>query len=219
MGSTSIIITSNGSPVDSWAIQPTVLLAILSSIMTGASAFVLSAGVSITWWRSALHGTSLARLHLIWDRGGWFSRDGPRCDPFSGWAVSKVAFGSLVVAVAGVINNPLLQRATRIRSHSSLVEQTVMLDILQQVPDGYTGTMEGGQYVQSSALRRSMNEWYRNVTITTHNETGYTCSGTCEGVVRGAGLSVECSSSTLPNLDLLGAQGQVIFLVTTNWPW
>ena len=65
----SIIAISDLQEVTSWKIQPTVLLAVLSSILNFALATTLSISVAIFWWRSALHGTTLERLHYIADRG------------------------------------------------------------------------------------------------------------------------------------------------------
>src|SRR5436190_13994465 len=67
--SASVIIVSDKQRVVLWKIQPTVLLAIMSSVLNVALSTALSISVAIAWWRSALHGTTLARLHYIWCRG------------------------------------------------------------------------------------------------------------------------------------------------------
>src|ERR1700736_565899 len=67
--SAGIIIASNNQTVASWKVQPTVLLAVLSSVLNHALSTALYISVAITWWRSTLRGTTLARLHSIWDHG------------------------------------------------------------------------------------------------------------------------------------------------------
>ena len=67
--SIAIIITSDTQTVESWAIQPAVLLAILASISNVALGTAFSAAVVVIWWTSATEGASLAQLHYIWDRG------------------------------------------------------------------------------------------------------------------------------------------------------
>jgi hypothetical protein len=60
-------------------------------------------------------------------------------------------------------------------------------------------------------------QWYWNDTMTTHNKDGYSCNGTCEGYVKGAGINVRCSSTT-QYLDLSTnvSDGSVIFAINST---
>jgi len=53
------------------------LLSFFGSLAAGMIVAILRDGITITWWRSALRGNSLAQLHYIWSYGGsssaWFA--------------------------------------------------------------------------------------------------------------------------------------------------
>jgi len=107
-----------------------------------------------------------------------------------------VALASIVIAVAGFVNNPLLQRATQIRSENIVTNATMMIDVSRQIPDGWTGVSEGqGDQLSSHAAAIVAQQWHRNTTISARNESGYTCTGSCEGVVQGAGIHSDCSTT------------------------
>src|SRR5205809_3046659 len=135
--SAGIIIISNDQSVALWKVQPTVLLAVLSSVLDHALSAALSISVAITWWRSALRGTTLASLDYIWGHG-----TGSRFIPniFAGFDANKVALVYVLVAIAKFVNNPLLQRATQIVAQDIVTNDTIMLDLTQRLPDGWAAT-------------------------------------------------------------------------------
>jgi hypothetical protein len=49
--------------------QPPVLLGIISSINGLCLGVLLTAGIAVSWWRNAAHGTDIECLHLIWEHG------------------------------------------------------------------------------------------------------------------------------------------------------
>jgi len=85
-----------------------------------AAAFSIS--VTITWWRSALHGTKLACLHHISD-----CRAGPSFISAitAGSDARKVVLAAAVIAIVKFVNNPLLQRATHIRTQHIVTNDTI----------------------------------------------------------------------------------------------
>jgi hypothetical protein len=218
MGASACIVTvSDKQTVESWKVQPAVLLAVLSSVLNLALGAVLSLSVAITWWRSALHGTTLARLHYIWDRG-----EGSSFAPAlkAGFDARKVALIAAVIAMVKFVNNPLLQRSTHVRTREIVTNEIMEMDLAQRLPDGWTGTIGNGSSITMVGSRFGLSDvqaWWRNGTITSPNKPGYYCNGTCNGKVRGSGISYNCSSTT-EALDLSTPKndGSVIFAINST---
>jgi Protein of unknown function (DUF3176) len=215
--SASIIIVSDKQDVASWKVQPTVLLAVLSSVLNLALSAALSISVAITWWRSVFRGTTLAQLHYIWGSG-----EGRSFIPalIAGFDARKVALAAAIVAMVEFVNNPLLQRATHIRTLDILTDEPMMLDLAQRLPDGWTGIIQNATTMTMIGSRHGLStvqEWYWNDTITSRNIPGYYCNGTCAGKVRGAGISYSCSSTT-ETLDLSTTKndGSIVFAINTT---
>jgi len=57
-GSTAIIVVSNNQIAD-WKVQPSVLHGIVAGFGNAALTYELWKGVDVSWWRAALHGTTL----------------------------------------------------------------------------------------------------------------------------------------------------------------
>jgi hypothetical protein len=218
MGASACIVTvSDKQTIASWKVQPTVLLAMLSSVTNFALSTVLSTSVAITWWRSAFHGTTLERLHYIWDRGEGYSF-GPALK--AGSDARRVALIAAVIAVAEFVNNPLLQRSTHIRTQEIVTNETMKIDLTQRLPDGWRGTIGNGSAATMIGSRFGLADvqaWWRNDTITSHNKPGYYCNGTCSGKVQGSGISYNCPSTT-ETLDLSARRndGSVIFAINST---
>jgi hypothetical protein len=215
-----ILIASDGQIVGTWKIEPAVLLAFLSSAWNYSLGIVLARSVAITWWRSALKGTTLESLHYIWDQ-----RAGP--NPFYALQSSLIAWkvvllAWLVVSVQ-IINNPLLQRSTRIGAENIAVQDQLTLDIAPSLPDGFLGTVEIALEAGISGSRNGLSttqDWWWNKTILTANTTGNQCNGTCTGLVQATGIDYNCSSTTIA-LDFSAQEniGQVIFAINTTLTW
>ena len=214
--SASIIIISDKQMVMAWKVQPTVLLAVLSSVLNSALATAFSISIVITWWRSASHGTTLTSLHYISDCGvlSFISA------VTAGSDARKVVLAAATIAIVKFVNNPLLQRATRIRTQHIVTNDTMMLDITQRLPDGWTATIGNGSSITVIGSRfglSTVQAWWRNDTITSRDISGYYCNGTCEGKVQGAGIRYNCSSTT-EALDLSTSKndGSVIFAINST---
>lgn len=67
--SVAVLVTSNGRPVTTWWIQPTVFLAAASATANITLKFALAEGVTISWWYKALRGGTLGDLHRYWSFG------------------------------------------------------------------------------------------------------------------------------------------------------
>src|SRR5439155_14167820 len=76
-----------------------------------------------------------------------------------------------------------------------------------------------GNFITSADSLSVVQRWWRNDSITTLNQTGYYCDGTCEGEVEGAGISHNCTSVT-ENLDFSDTRnnGSVFFAINSTIP-
>lgn len=215
VASVIIVSVSDKQTVESWKIQPSVLLNFLSTLSNVALGTAFSAGVAITWWTSARDGATLAQLHYIWDTGtGSSFRSAFR----AGGNARKVAFTAFVITVIKMSTGTLLQKATHQAIEDVVTPETIQLNISQIIPAGWTGVIanatEGNLNVSSVALATAQ-AWWRKDMINTLDAPGYYCDGTCEGNVPGAGMSYNCSSTTQP-LDLYTGAGTTIFAINTT---
>lgn len=97
-----VIFAANDSKVDSWTVSPTVILAILGPLASIMLQYALSCGLVITWWGSALTGTTLATLHRQWDHGTSIVAAST-----SGRHMDKMALAKIMVLSVFAVN-PLL---------------------------------------------------------------------------------------------------------------
>ena len=200
--SVAILVASNGKPTPEWYIQPTVYLAISSTITNLFLYLAFSEGVNVAWWRRATkENTRFADLHRHWSFGNSFW-----AAVTSGRHFSLVALASILVAV-GPINSPLLQRALQVSVGHLSELSNVGIKIVQSLPDGYTGypNGQGGtRELLTTAFAQTVQAFDRQATIIL-NSTG--CKGQCAATVRGAGFAVDCFTSTTPfNLTPVDSQ-------------
>jgi hypothetical protein len=163
-----------------------------------------------------LDGTTLESLHYIWNQAGGL-------DFFSSLLSTKarkVVLLAWMVALAQIVNGPLLQRSTRIVSESVVVEDYMTLDIARQLQDGWTGVTSDASAQDIIGSRNGIGAvqgWWKNTTIlTTSNNTGSQCNGTCEGTVQGTGIAYTCMS-TVQSLNLTEPEngGATVFSINT----
>jgi hypothetical protein len=217
--SAGIIVGANKQITDSWKVGPTVLLALLSSIWNYSLGAVLGISVAITWWRSALRGTTLESLHYIWNKGAVLN---PISALRSSAAARRVVLLAWLVVSVQIANNPLLQRAIRTGAENIVVQDSLTLDIVQRLPDGWLGTVEDASTATISGSRNGLStvqQWWNNATIwaSSPNNASSQCFGSCEGEVQGTGLEFNCSSTFIA-LDISAQEnvGSVIFAINTT---
>lgn len=88
-------MASDGIPVNSWTLSPSVCLSIVSAIAVATLAYAYSEGVVISWWRKALKGSTAGNLHQNWIYGQ------SAFEAFlSGRKVNMVAVASLMTVIA-----------------------------------------------------------------------------------------------------------------------
>jgi hypothetical protein len=193
--SLAIVIMTNNNQV---VLTINWMLGFLGSTSTFLLVIILARGINIFWWRAALHGTSLARLHYLWGYGGssaaWFS-----CSH-----INIVAIATVLTTIASIAYPPLLQRSSTIEWEEFATNTTMKMLLPDQVMDGFTGivdpTSSGGIDVNPEFLQ-AIDDTARNISVTTLDEPGYACNGTCYAWVTGAGLWANCTSGEKP-IDL-----------------
>ncbi|KAF2471892.1 uncharacterized protein BDR25DRAFT_164376, partial [Lindgomyces ingoldianus] len=202
---TLVVFVSHNRIASTWlpsaqAIQPTVLFALCTGVFNASQAYILTAGVTVVWWRSALHGTTLRNLHYIWNKGEWKSVDGLVSALSASSQTRWVMAVTCIVAIASIADGPLLQRATKPVLADFTVKYAGNASLVSSIDDGWTGGVDHtapGRVAASNDLDKALQDWYLNNTISTNS----TCPGTCLGRIFGAGLAVNCSS-TESYLDL-----------------
>src|SRR2546430_1113696 len=156
-----IVIISDNQKVEKWKVQPSVFLAVLSSVVNVSLATVLSISVAVCWWRTASHGAKAATMHYIWKRGMDFSIFSALS---AGFDVNKVIAVTAIVAIAKFINNPLLQRASGIQTQD-IVGENMSLDLVRKLPDGWMGIQSDnspGNFITSADSLSVVQRWWRN---------------------------------------------------------
>ncbi|KAK1753746.1 hypothetical protein QBC47DRAFT_430691 [Echria macrotheca] len=193
VGSGVVVGVSHNDAVESWYVQPAVLLAILS----GASSFLFSTamdtGVAVRFWLSAAKGTSLDELHYIWDHGRGLGlipalRAGSRA--------RTVAVLATAAYVIQFLASPLLQKATYQVVRTDMLNDSLSMDLATRIPEGWFGVRYNGKGMYENLHGNTqIREFRTQQPIKTLNRPGYACEGSCDGHVWGAGVSYECWTS------------------------
>ena len=197
IASAIVIVVSNNQPVSSWRVQPAVLLAIISSTSNLTLAFALSSANTITWWRNALHGTTISQLYYIWN-------------PIRHWrslksAISssvdyrKIFFTTIIVSIANLATAPLFQRASYVRNGLIAKNITFEASMAEWLPTSYIGEVDyaaPGNMISADAWKSVSSQWNANTTIIVPSYPDSYCNGRCEGNIRATGLITNCSSIT-----------------------
>ena len=216
LGAVGIVVASNNQTVDSWAIQPAVLLAILSSVLNIAFISALTPGLAVRFWLRAVRGTTLSQLHHIWNARGMGIVGALR----AGSESRRVAVVSALIYIIQFANGPLLQRSTYQVGRGSSTVQPLSLDLAPNIPEGSLNIISTGATETMDATRKWImiaQEWWQNTTILTREADGYFCNGTCTGNAPGVGITYHCSSST-GHLDysLLSSDNKSVFTIASH---
>ena len=186
-----ILVGSDGKPINNWTFQPTVYLAIATTTSNICLHFAFAEGVTNMWWIKALRGTTVGDLHRTHEFGNNF------------WAallafryINFIALGCLIVTISP-LNGPLMQRASQIATsgtHATIRDLAV--PISATIPASFTAYLSSRELWVGMLQRTFIPVVYGcNAQTPIHVKNG--CSGTCNGRLRGAGFSVNCTQSTL----------------------
>lgn len=188
-----ILVTSDGNPITSWTIQPTVWLSVATTATNMLLHFALAEGVNVAWWRQAMRQeNNLADLHRNWDFGNslWAALNGRR-------HINLVALACILTSIVPV-SNPLLQRASRVIVATETATVTLGIPLAPEIPRSYTSYISGHMATTSlftTEFSSIAQDFYNREDIRIA-DTG--CEGSCRTTVRGAGLAVNCSTYTHP---------------------
>jgi hypothetical protein len=106
-----------------------------------------------------------------------------------------VALMATFAYVSQFASGPLLQRSIDQTKQIRISSDEMFLDLATRIPDGWFGTTSDDGLVGFGNSLPSIQQWWRNDTMHTHEADGYTCKGACNGYVRGAGFGRRCSTS------------------------
>ncbi|KAF2788520.1 hypothetical protein K505DRAFT_328876 [Melanomma pulvis-pyrius CBS 109.77] len=202
ISSAAILLKSHEEPVDSWRVQPSVLLSFLCGVYAITLGGLFTTGVAITWWRSLAHGTTLKRLHFI----------STGADPkdlvpafLAGSDARRVVLAALVVFIAKLSIGPFTQRATRPRPHDVTRNVDMNIHFTNEIPDGWFGSW--GSF-HGRGLRAAQ-DTFLNSSMATDASDRYYCAGNgaCDGLVSAAGINFGCST-TWETIKLLDPESQ-----------
>ncbi|KAK7973121.1 hypothetical protein PG988_007255 [Apiospora saccharicola] len=185
-----VVVAANRHRADSWKISPTVILAILGPLGSMMLQYSLSCGMAITWWSSALGGTTLGTLHSQWEHGTsvWASAT-------SGRSFDRISLAKLMVLSVFAVN-PLLQRA--LTSQVSTVEDTARVSTAvatdnQSMRDmNFTDTLTTAGKAVSNQMNQVIRQFTERVPITGAISG---CTGKCSGTLKAAGFDARCKRS------------------------
>lgn len=188
--STAVLVVSDGQPTENWTFSPTVYIAIFTTALNLLAKLAFRDGLKTTWWRKALHGATIGDLHTLWSHG-----DGFWPALLAGKDFNLVTLASLA-ATCIVIDQPLIQRASRVIAVQQTSPVTVRANIAPEIPWGFTSfEYTGGFPAMTSPMIAAYNAYADQGPIVT-DFTG--CEGTCSGFIDAGGLAAQCNSTTGP---------------------
>lgn len=197
-GAVVILLVSHEDPDQAWKIKPAVWLSTLAGMYVIALGALFSTGVAVIWWRCIAHGTTLERLHFVYEGGS------PKyiIPAFlAGWQARKVAVAGLLVFATKLAIGPMLQQSTQPELHEATRDISLSIDIATEIPDGWF-TLGGAS--ESNRISASQAAFFGK-DITTGSATHHLCpnNGTCLALVKAAGLNLwnTTRSTTLNLLD------------------
>ncbi|KAK5172819.1 uncharacterized protein LTR77_002939 [Saxophila tyrrhenica] len=132
----AVLAASNKQPVSSWTFQPTVYLAVLTVLSNKLLAFAAVQGTVISWWRSAIRGTSLGQLHRDWGMGLHVYKA-----LAAGRHTNILAF-ACILATFVAIDGPLLQRATSVVSVTPQQPVPLTVALAPELPGAWSGAAD-----------------------------------------------------------------------------
>jgi len=212
--SAAILVISNNH-IANWKLQPSVVLGILHGVGNTALLYAFWRGVNLSWWRSALHGTTLENLNRLWFCGTSF-----KSALFSVRHLNKIAVASIVTTIASVVVSPLLQKASHIEAGYFVDDVNIKMNLPNQLPDGFAGIHFNGMpgnTLLSPGFLGAMQDWYEGKTIYTLNDFDFACEGICEANFTGPGIIHDTCSTTSATLNMpaLDASGDTLGFSTT----
>ena len=170
----AVLFVSNGQPITTWTLQPTVYLAITTALSNSALAYALLQAILISWWYKVSRGSTIRELELDWETGQSFSRGLGR-GLIYGRRIALITVASIAVAIV-IIDGPLLQRASSVEISTVIDTVEMTTPLSPELPTGFSGTLYPGN---------SYDSWAAHVTSKAYLDgRPMTISTNCEGICK-----------------------------------
>ncbi|KAK3640138.1 hypothetical protein LTR56_005550 [Elasticomyces elasticus] len=186
--SLAVLLASNNQAIKTWAVQPTVYLAIAAALANAALGIARYNAVPICWWHTVTRGSTIADLERQWEVGHSLvlALRHHRRMGFTG-------FATVLVAIM-IIDGPLLQRSVTVRLTTTTDQVTLALNLAQEVPTGFSGSWYGLGLTTSDISAKLSTEWRDGAPILLDVKP---CNGICAATVRAPGVMMDkCDSQT-----------------------
>lgn len=208
VGAAVVLATSNGAEHQTWpnrdiAVQPSVVLSVLTAATNALLVLAFGEGVTIAWWTKMLRGGSLNDCHRY-----WFYANSIWAAITSGRHFNRVALAYILVALV-VIDGPILQRSSTI---TSLVINrpgnfsVAVTDDLIGIPTGYYMGRSKSIDTLSSNFTNILRAYNNRDPIRVRSEG---CRGVCRGEIIAPGFDVDCKYGTEKALEMPDPGDQV----------
>ena len=189
--SLAILVSSNGKPVESWSVRPSVYLAIASAIANSAVAFAYTQAVVIAWWYKASKGATICTLARQWEAGSSVFQALLQVGD-----MTMVAAGAILVTLI-VADGPLLQSASRVNIATQSRPVNLAFSIAPEVPTGFSGIESPGNITPTNGVLQVFEDWLHQTPFSISFSPP--CDGTCVAKIKGPGVAkTNCSSSIWP---------------------
>ncbi|KAK3632742.1 hypothetical protein LTR56_016212 [Elasticomyces elasticus] len=192
----AILIASDDAPVTTWAIQPTVYLAIAAALANSALSSAYAQATPIAWWYrlSRPGGATIRAMERQWQASQSLTRAAGQSQ-----RMTLVIATSMLVAVM-IVDGPLLQRASSVVVATQSQVVTLQVTLPPEVPTGFSGYDQYYNLMQSTIAVDVGQNWLAKSPISL--EVGPRCEGTCTGTVQGPGLTKKrCITRVYPITD------------------
>lgn len=165
-----ILTASDGRPTESWLIQPTVYLAIVTAIANSALALAFHQAAPVSWWYNASRGRTVRTLERQWQITNSFL-----CAILHSRHLCLLNIACIVASLV-VIDGPLLQKASTVVRATSVHNATLAVSLPAELPTGFSGLYRNGVLWETQVANNLGWQWTRSTPITLHGDE-------CEGSV------------------------------------
>jgi hypothetical protein len=148
-------------------------------VITICFGVILSRGINTVWWRTALHGTTLERLHHIWSSG-----DSVVGAAFAGQNFTVVSLAKIMILVTTGSIGPLLQKSSHVET-LAVNTQDMQLNIpttFHKIDLGTKSALPNVVVNKSAGFMDTVQEFFAgNAMITNYPCPNKTCQGLAPG--------------------------------------
>lgn len=192
--SLAILLGSDGQPTSTWYFQPTVYLAIATAVSNAALRSSFAQAAPISWWHSALKGSTVQNMELNYEAGESFPR--ALVKSFRYRRTNLLTLASFAVTFV-LIDGPLLQRASGVTRAKLVRDVSLNISVVPELPSGFSGYQDEAQFenmLSPGALDVSF-DWAAKKPM----KINAYCDGTCSSTIRAPGVALlECREHIWP---------------------